>query len=121
MTSLLDECEPSLSPAAMSSLAPSSISSLNWMMFWSLLISLLSACLSSRSDRFEDDLAVILIEASGEVIDEIVLDRIELPANAPHPDAVLEVTLTSDGEVVALEFAAAETVDRKEQAQSRFD
>jgi len=72
-------------------------------------------------DRFEDDLAVLLLEAGGEVVDEIVLDRAELPADAAHPDAVLEVTLNSDGEVAALEYEADETVDRKEQAQSRFD
>lgn len=71
-------------------------------------------------DRFEDDLAVILLEEDGEVVDEIVLDRAELPADATHPDAVLVVTLT-DGEVADLVYDAAETADRKERAQSRFD
>ena len=72
-------------------------------------------------DRFEDDLAVILLEAAGGVIDEVVLDRTELPADAAHPDAILEVTLTNDGEVTAIEYDPTETADRKEQAQSRFD
>lgn len=72
-------------------------------------------------DRFEDDLAVILLEACGEVIDEVALDRAELPADAVHTDAVLTVTLTNDGEVAALEYEPAETTDRKERAQSRFD
>lgn len=71
-------------------------------------------------DRFEDDLAVILLEADGEVVDEVVLDREDLPAEAAHPDAVLEVTLT-DGEVTDLSYDATETADRKERAQSRFD
>lgn len=71
-------------------------------------------------DRFEDDLAVILLEADGEVVDEVVLDREDLPAEAAHPDAVLEVTLT-DGEVTDLSYDATETADRKERAKSRFD
>lgn len=71
-------------------------------------------------DRFEDDLAVILLEADREVVDEIVLERDEIPAEAAHPDAVLEVTLT-DGEVTDLSYDAAETADRKNRAQSRFD
>jgi len=72
-------------------------------------------------DRFEDDLAVILLEAAGEVIDEVLLERDELPVDAAHPDAVLEVTLTDSGEVTAIAYDAAETEQRKEQAQSRFD
>ncbi len=72
-------------------------------------------------DRFEDDLAVILLEAGGEVIDEVVLEREELPVDAVHPDAVLEITLTDRGEVTAIAYDAAGTDARKEQAQSRFD
>ena len=71
-------------------------------------------------DRFEEELAVILLEADGEIVDEIVLDRAELPAAAGHPDAVLAVTLT-DGEVTELSYDAAETEARKDRAQSRFD
>ncbi|MGQ4557401.1 DUF3006 family protein [Halobellus sp. GM3] len=71
-------------------------------------------------DRFEEELAVILLEVDGEVVDEIALDRSELPTEAAHPDAVLEVTLT-DGEVTDLSYDPVETTDRKERAQSRFD
>ncbi|WP_049985200.1 DUF3006 domain-containing protein [Halobellus rufus] len=71
-------------------------------------------------DRFEEDLAVILLEADGDVVDEIILDRSELPDEAAHPDAILKVTLT-DGEVTELSYDPAETTDRKERAQSRFD
>ncbi len=72
-------------------------------------------------DRFEDDLAVVLLEVYGAVVDEIVIDRSELPTDAAHPDAVLEVTLTGDGQVTAIEYEPEESADRKEQAQSRFD
>lgn len=71
-------------------------------------------------DRFEEDLAVILLEADGEVVDEIHLAREDLPADAAHPNAVLAVTLT-EGEVTDLSYKSAETTDRKERAQSRFD
>lgn len=72
-------------------------------------------------DRFEDDLAVVLLEVYGDVVDEIVIDRSKLPADAAHPDAVLEITLTGDGEVTAIEYDPEESTDRKERAQSRFD
>lgn len=71
-------------------------------------------------DRFEDDLAVILLEANGEVVDEIVLECEVIPTEAAHPDAVLEVTLVN-GEVTELSYDAVETTDRKDRAQSRFD
>lgn len=72
-------------------------------------------------DRFEDDLAVILIEVYGTVVDEILIDRADLPADAAHPDAVLDITLIGGGEVTAIEYDSAKSTDRKEQAQSRFD
>jgi hypothetical protein len=71
-------------------------------------------------DRFEEEFAVILLEADGDVVDEIVLDRSELPDEAAHPDAILEVTRT-DGEVTELSYDPVETTDRKDRAQSRFD
>ncbi len=71
-------------------------------------------------DRFEEDLAVILLEDDGDVIDELVLDREEIPAEAAHPDVVLEV-IPTDGEVTDLVYDASKTTERKEQAQSRFD
>jgi len=71
-------------------------------------------------DRFEDDLAVILLEEDGEVVDELVLDRGDLPSDAAQEDAILEVTL-EDGEVTDLVYDPAETENRKDRAQSRFD
>jgi len=66
-------------------------------------------------------IAVILVEVYGDVVDEIVIDRADLPADAAHLDAVLDITLTSDGEATAIEYDTAASTDRKEQAQSRFD
>ncbi len=71
-------------------------------------------------DRFEDDLAVILLEDDGDVVDELVLDRGDLPTDAAHEDAILEVTI-EDGEVTDLVYDATETENRKDRAQSRFD
>ncbi len=71
-------------------------------------------------DRFEDDLAVILLEDDGDVVDELVLDRGDLPTDAAQEDAILEVTL-EDGEVTDLVYDATETENRKDRAQSRFD
>lgn len=71
-------------------------------------------------DRFEGDLAVILLEADGEVVDEKTLEREELPDDGAHADAVLDVELT-DGEVTDVSYDREETVQRKERAQSRFD
>ncbi len=71
-------------------------------------------------DRFEDDLAVILLEKDGEVVDELVLDRSDLPSDAAQEDAILDVTL-EDGEVTDLVYDPAETENRKNRAQSRFD
>lgn len=71
-------------------------------------------------DRFEDDLAVILLEADGDVVDELILDREDLPEDAAHVNAILEVTL-EDGELTDLVYDAAETENRKDRAQSRFD
>lgn len=48
-------------------------------------------------DRFEGDFAVVLLEVYGNVVDQIVIDRSKLPADAVHPDAVLSVTLTDEG------------------------
>ena len=71
-------------------------------------------------DRFEADLAVILLEEDGAVVDEKVVERDELPSEADHADAVLDVELT-DGEITELSYDRDETVRRKDRAQSRFD
>jgi len=63
-------------------------------------------------DRFEDDLAVILLEDDGDVVDELVLDRGDLPTDAAQEDAILEVTL-EDGEVTDLVYDADRDENRR--------
>jgi len=71
-------------------------------------------------DRFEDDLAVLLLEDDGETVGEVAVDAGRLPEVGRHADAVLVVEL-ADGELVDAAYDAAETTDRAEAAQSRFD
>ncbi|MUV59312.1 DUF3006 domain-containing protein [Halobacterium sp. CBA1126] len=71
-------------------------------------------------DRFEGDLAVLLLEADGESVAERVLDRERLPEAARHVDAVLTVELV-DGDVEAMDYEPTATEERAEDAQSRFD
>ena len=76
-------------------------------------------------DRFErtdggDELAVLLVEADGEVVDELHVDRELLPAAGRHENAVFEVT-TDDDELTEIAYRPEETEERQEAAQSRFD
>ncbi|WP_336037287.1 DUF3006 domain-containing protein [Halobacterium yunchengense] len=71
-------------------------------------------------DRFEEDLAVLLLEADGETVAERVLERERLPDAGRHVDAVLTVEV-EDGEVVDLAYEPSATTDRADAAQSRFD
>lgn len=71
-------------------------------------------------DRFEGDLAVLLLERDGETVDDIPLPQTELPENGRHQDAVLHVSV-EDGEVRNATYKAEETAQRAEHAQSRFD
>lgn len=71
-------------------------------------------------DRFEDDLAVLLLEADGETVDELVVDQETLPEEGRAVDAVLQVEL-SDEELVDVTYEAEATAERAKQAQSRFD
>lgn len=71
-------------------------------------------------DRFEGDLAVLLLEADGETVGERVLDRERLPEAGRHVDAVLTVEL-DDGDVASLDYEPETTESRAENAQRRFD
>ncbi|WP_226021914.1 DUF3006 domain-containing protein [Halomicrobium salinisoli] len=71
-------------------------------------------------DRFEEGLAVLLLEADGEMVDELVLDAESLPEAGRHADGVLTVELR-DETVVDITYEAQETTDRSERAQRRFD
>jgi len=71
-------------------------------------------------DRFEADQAVVLLEADGETIDEIVLDIGRLPEDGRHVDAVLTIEL-EDGGVQDIAYEAGETESCSERPQRRFD
>ena len=71
-------------------------------------------------DRFEDDLAVVLIERDGETVEDIALSREQLPEEGRHQDAIFTVGM--EGETVrTLSYRPEETREQAEQAQSRFD
>jgi len=75
-------------------------------------------------ERFEEDatgteLAVILVEQDGEVVDQQDLPWWELPEDVGQ-DAVLEVIIV-DGSVTDLRYDPEETTARRDAAQDRFD
>ncbi|AQL42086.1 hypothetical protein BV210_04870 [Halorientalis sp. IM1011] len=71
-------------------------------------------------DRFEDDLAVLLVEGEEDLVGELVVEREELPEDGQHVDAVVTVVV-EDGELDDVWYEEAETDERKESVQSRFD
>ena len=71
-------------------------------------------------DRFEDELAVLLLEADGETVGETVLTKERLPEDGQHVDAVLTVDL-EDETVVDITYEERETATRSEHAQQRFN
>lgn len=71
-------------------------------------------------DRFEEDLAVVLLEDDGDVVDETTIERSELPENAAHTNAVLSVTLSGDT-VLDVSYNEEETTRRTQDARERFD
>ena len=71
-------------------------------------------------DRFEDDLAVVLLECDGKTVDDIALPRDRLPEEGRHRDALFVVVM--EGETVqSMSYRPEETREKSEQAQSRFD
>ena len=71
-------------------------------------------------DRFEEEMAVLLCERDGEIVDELVVARAALPADACQQDAVLRVIVES-GKPVEMDYDPEATERRAERAQSRFD
>jgi hypothetical protein len=76
-------------------------------------------------DRFEVDaddrrLAVLLLEADGGTVGDLVVPAQELPSDARATDAVLSVEVV-DGDLAAVQSRPDETDRRAEEAQSRFD
>ncbi|UHQ98607.1 DUF3006 domain-containing protein (plasmid) [Natrinema zhouii] len=71
-------------------------------------------------DRFEDSLAVVLLEDDDETIGEVIVERERLPEDGRHAGAVVSVEL-EDEEVVDITYEERETVNRSARAQRRFD
>lgn len=76
-------------------------------------------------DRFEAGadgarLAVLVLERAGETRGRLVVGADELPADARHEDAVLEVVV-DDGDLASGRYLPEETARRRERAQDRFD
>jgi len=71
-------------------------------------------------DRIVDDeTAVVLIEADGEVIEQFDIPAAELPAEC-ESGSVLSVVIADD-EIVEMTPRPDETRDRRERIQERFD
>lgn len=70
-------------------------------------------------DRLEDGLAVLLVEADGETVDERHLQAKELP-DAAAEGAVLEVTFEA-GELVDIGHRPEETSSRRMRLREKFD
>lgn len=71
-------------------------------------------------DRFESDLAMLLLENDGETVDQIVVEQATLPEDGRHVDAVISVELEDD-EVIGCTYEERETRNRSDRAQRRFD
>ena len=71
-------------------------------------------------DRFEDDLAVVLLEQDGETVDDIAIPREQLPEEGRHQGAIFAAEM-KDREIETLSYRPEETAERTEETQSRFD
>ena len=71
-------------------------------------------------DRFEDNLAVVLLERDGDTVDDIALPREQLPKEGRHQDAIFTVVM-DDETVETISYRPEETREKSGQVQSRFD
>lgn len=71
-------------------------------------------------DRFEGNLAVLLVEDGDSVVGDAVVARERLPESGRHQDAVFDVVF-EDGDPVDFDYRPETTEERREGAQSRFD
>ncbi|MGM0592523.1 MAG: DUF3006 domain-containing protein [Halobacteriota archaeon] len=70
-------------------------------------------------DRFEGDLAVLLLERDGETVDDISVPRAVLPADGRHPDAVFDFTVSPNR--TTLEYDPEAGTERLDAARDRFE
>lgn len=71
-------------------------------------------------DRIEDALATLELSDDDSERYSLVVDVDELPTDARHADAILQVTLV-DEEFVDMTYQPADTATRRHTAQNRFD
>lgn len=71
-------------------------------------------------DRIVNDLAVILLEDDGELVDQTTLPVEELPDPAGEEGAVLELVMDGD-EVDRVRYDKPETDRRQEETDDRFE
>ena len=76
-------------------------------------------------DRIEEDadrreLAVLILEAGEESLEQVVVPLDELPEDGQTADSVLEVVV-EDRDIVEMTVRPKEAETRAEEAQSRFD
>ena len=72
-------------------------------------------------DRIVDgETAVLLVEADGDVVDELTVPVEELPEPGREEGAVFDVD-AADGELRRVEHRPEETAERRRRAQDRFD
>lgn len=72
-------------------------------------------------DRIVDgETAVLLLEADGDVVDELTVPVERLPEAGRDDGAVFAVDIV-DGSLDQLEYRPEETQSRRENAQNRFD
>jgi len=71
-------------------------------------------------DRFAEETAVLLVEADGEVVDELFVHRRELPPPGREQGAVFELRVCGDT-LRVLSYRPTETEERAAASQRRFD
>lgn len=71
-------------------------------------------------DRVVDETAVILLEADGEVVEEVTVHVSQLPSEAQDDGGVLSVTV-EDSEVVSMEYREEETRERRGRIRDKLD
>lgn len=70
-------------------------------------------------DRVEDGIATLEVDAE-DGLSALEIEAVELPAEARTADAVLRITVENSA-LASVTYKAAETADRANAAQDRFD
>ena len=79
-----------------------------------------TAVLDRFEDKQENRVAVLVVEGEEGLLGDLLVEPNDLPDEACHQDAVLEVTI-KDEELREVVYDESETHERHEDAQSRFD